>query len=184
MADNWESALRKLTREAPKSEVMTTVLDAMRGDLPDRPAALVMAAAADITVQGALVYALALNQAQILALFYGDGPFASFDKKIVAAFNLSVFGPTTTNNLNVRNVFAHALSDVSFTSDAIVRACNRIRLDKTSQFFVDNEEARKTRCMFGYACNSMYQGILTLLGVEIMVRGGRRKTILDHPILP
>jgi hypothetical protein len=86
MADDWESALRKLTRAPPSEGIKTTVLDAMRSDMADRAAALIMASAADTMLQGALVYILGLDRPdQINAFFYSDGPFSTFDRRIVGA---------------------------------------------------------------------------------------------------
>ena len=189
MADDWESALRKLTRETPKTEVMDAVMNAMRGDLPDRPSALVMSAATDVAIQLALVYALSINtQDRVNSMFYGDGPFSAFDKKIVAAFNLSIVGPTTATNLKVikgvRNVFAHSLMEVTFSANQIVRACARIKLTKASQLPVDIENERKTRFLFGCACNEIYQGILQFVSGQIMAGEMGRRKLLSSPILP
>jgi hypothetical protein len=52
---------------------------------------------------------------------------------------------------NVRNVFAHALSNVSFSSDQKIKACNKIILNNKSQLFVDKEKERKIRFTFGFA---------------------------------
>ncbi|MDE2476078.1 MAG: hypothetical protein KGO48_13575 [Alphaproteobacteria bacterium] len=189
MGDDWESALRKLTRETPTAKIKTLVLDTMHSDIPDRPAALVMAAAADTMVQSALVYALALKEPkQVLDLFYGDGPFSTFDKKIVAAASLKVVGARTVANLkvikNVRNVFAHALTDVSFGSGPIERACARIKLSKKSELLLELVTGRKTRFIFGHACNEIFQGVLSYCGTKWLTGDMGKRSLLDHPILP
>jgi hypothetical protein len=58
MADDWESALRKLTRKPPSSEVMQTITAAMRGCADDRSAALLSAALADAAILSAIANAL------------------------------------------------------------------------------------------------------------------------------
>jgi len=189
MADDWESALRKLTRVIPSEGIKTTVLDAMRSDLADRAAALIMASAADTMLQGAIVYILGLNrQHQINAFFYSDGPFATFDRRIVGASNLNVVGPRTTTNLkvikNVRNVFAHALSNVSFSSDQIIKACYKIKLSDTSQFFVDQEEERKIRFIFGFACDEIFRTMLEDIEHKWIFGHLPRQILPDTPMLP
>lgn len=135
MADDWESALRKLTRDQPPrgGSTSTFVTDAMNGDLSDRAAALVMASIADATLQGAIAMVLRLHaQDQFNAMFYGDGPFSTFDRRIIGASTLKIIGPVTSTNAkvikNVRNVFAHAMSDVTFLSEPISRACGQSNL--------------------------------------------------------
>ncbi len=190
MSGDWESDLRKLTREAPSENIKRLVLDAMHSDIPDRSAALTMAVGAEIGLQGMLVYALSLRDPKkILKLFYGNGLFSSFDSKISAALNLNVIGTLAYENLcvikNVRNVFAHALSEVSFDSEPISKACKRIKLlDKNSQFFVDNEEAKKYRLVFGYSCNEIFQKSLNHFSVKWLTGEYDKRSLIDAPILP
>jgi hypothetical protein len=188
---DWESALRKLTRKPPAEGAKTFVLDAMRGDASDRAAALTMASAADAALQGAIAYALGLREAQEFnGMFFGEGLFATFDRRIAAASALNLTGPIANKNAtiirNIRNVFAHAMSDVSFADDPIVKACGRIKLSTNNQFFVDHEETRKIRYAFGYACNEIYSGIFARIGPSLIGASHRstRKILPDLPILP
>ncbi|GAC1572673.1 MAG: hypothetical protein NVS3B5_01680 [Sphingomicrobium sp.] len=187
---DWESALRQLTRKPPSEGAKTLVLDAMRGDAGDRAAALVMASAADATIQGAIAYALGLKQPEQFSIFYNEGLFTTLDRRIAAASTLKLIGPVASKNARiikgVRNVFAHAMADVSFADDPIVKACGRIKLTSANQFFVDQAGNKKTRYIFGYACQEIYSGILGRIGMGLMGISApqAREVLPDLPILP
>jgi hypothetical protein len=183
---NWESALRRLTRKPPSEGAKTLILDAMRGDTDDRGAALVMASAADAAILGAIAYALGLKQPAQFSIFYDEGNFSTFHRRIAFASTRKLIGPVASENARivkaVRNVFAHAMSDVSFADDPIVKACGRIKLTITNQSFVDQEGTKKTRYAFGYACQEIYSGILGRIGMGLIGTSAPQAT--DLPILP
>lgn len=187
---NWKYALLQHTRKPPSEGAKTLVLDAMRGDIGDRAAALVMASAADAAIQGAIAYALGLKQPEQFSMFYNEGLFPTFHGRITAAATLNLIGTIASTNArivkDVRNVFAHAMSDVSFADDPIVKACDRIKLTTTSQFFVDQEGTKKTRYIFGYACQEIYSGILGRIGMVLIgISAPQAREVLPNlPMLP
>jgi len=165
MADDWKSALRMLIRRAPSEQVVNTIIEDMRSNSSDRAAALLAAALADTALVGAIAYASQLDQSEINRLFWKrGGKFATFDSRIKRAAQLGVIGPKTVENLDVirvvRNVFAHAMSPVEFTTPEIETACARLSVSDNAAFFVDREPQRKARYRYCYACDDVFRSIL------------------------
>jgi len=101
---------------------------------------------------------------------------------------INLIGPTAKMNLkiikDVRNVFAHAFSNVNFSSDEIANACSRIKLNDQSKFFVDHEEIRKIRFTFGFACDEIYRTFLNHIGVQWITGQLPRQILPEAQMLP
>jgi hypothetical protein len=187
MSQDWASALRRLTREAPSGSIQQAVLDAMRSNMTDRAVALVSAAFVDTMLAGAIIRVLNPNQKGIRELFWSpNGPFSSFDQRIVGVSAINLIGGVTRKNLdvikNIRNVFAHAMADVEFSSPAISRACDRLQLSSNAQFFVDQEQNCKNKYKYCYACNTIFKVLFSDFGGAWLT--GRLGTSRAAPILP
>jgi hypothetical protein len=182
------SSLRKLTRRAPPKGTKRAVLNAMeQGDLDDRGAALIMASLVDGALLAAINHVLLIKDPKLFGqAFYLAGPFASFDQRIIGARALRIIGDHALNNLqlikDMRNTFAHAMSDVSFGSEEIITACEFLLLTPGSKFFVDLETERKTRFQFGFACQELYINLLGFCFVQSM--RGHPPALPENPILP
>jgi hypothetical protein len=155
------SSLRKLTRRHPEEGSTHAVLRAMQGDLDDRAAALTMASLVDGALLAAISALLRIAEQKLFGdLFYQAGPFASFDQRIVACRALRIIGQRATHNLYVikdlRNVFAHAMSGVSFASPEIKDACDKLILSDDAKLFVVKETEKPVRFTFGCACQEIY----------------------------
>ncbi len=186
MADDWESALRKLTRKPPSSEVMQSIITAMQGVADDRSAALLSAALTEGAIISAIAFVLRPDEATRKLLFLEGGPFSDFDKRIIGSCALRLIGDKTAANLKViravRNVFAHCMSGVLFDAPEIERACNRLTVSTNSAFFINLEATRKSRYRFCYACDEIFRGLLNYAGTMWIT--GQPGTLPDHPILP
>jgi hypothetical protein len=187
MADDWESALRKLTRKPPSSEVMQTIIMAMQGAADDRSVALLSAAITEGAIISAIVYVLRPDVATRKLLFLEGGPFSDFDKRIIGSCAVRLIGHKTAANLKViravRNVFAHCMSDVRFDAPEIERACNRLIVTSNAALFIDKEPIRKSRYRVCYACDEIFRELLNYVGTAMWITG-QTGTLPDHPILP
>jgi hypothetical protein len=65
MADDWESALRNLTRKPPEEGSKNAVLNSMIGNDSDRAAALVMASFVEASLPIGIILVLGINDQQI-----------------------------------------------------------------------------------------------------------------------
>lgn len=192
MADDWESALRNLTRKPPDEGSKNAVLNSMIGNDSDRAAALVMTSFVESSLPIGIILVLGINdQANIKKLFLERGILATFEARAQMATLLGIFGPEAQENLKVirlvRNAFAHSMVDINFTTKEIDRACNRLTLSKNDDFFVrrlkeSNEKEKTNRTTFGYACDSIYQSML-FLGLNRILTGSPR-ILLDSPVRP
>jgi DNA-binding MltR family transcriptional regulator len=189
MADDWTSALRKLTREPPSKEVTSAVLNSMRGGDSDRGAALTMASLADTALNGIILWGTGVKEIEaIRGLFMGDrAPFGTFDAKIKVAWYFGLIGPKAYSNLavirEVRNVFAHAMSDVTFDDKAIMRACERLQLSEQSTFFCNNVTDNRNRHKFGYVCDEIYRASFRVL-IGFVTGHGLQRRLPEQPALP
>jgi hypothetical protein len=186
MADDWESALRKLTREPPSSEAMQAIMTAMQGDINDRSVALLSAALTETAVRSAIAYILHPNETISKRLFARDGPFSDFNSCICGAAALRLIGDKTTANLDViravRNVFAHCMSDIRFNTPEIERACNRLTVSNNAAFFIDRNQERKNRYRYCYACDDIFRSLINYVGTMWIT--GQPGTLRDYPVLP
>jgi hypothetical protein len=142
--EQWQRDLHDLTRKPPAQGVKGVVLRIMRSRIDDRSTALTCGAFAEMGLAAGLAMVQQPNQKQIIEWFWEPGgKYATFDKKIKQAHALHLIGPKTKNDLDVvrrvRNVFAHSMADVRFTTPAIRMACQLIQgqpiLPKSSRRF-------------------------------------------------
>lgn len=192
MANDWESALRKLTRRPPNEGAKTAVRDALYGKDSDRGAALIMAALVDASLIIPIALSLGLRETDdITNNFWNErGLFSSFDARSQMVGLLGILGEKSSSNIRVirlvRNAFAHAMSEITFASSEIERACSRLHLSETDNFFVEqidkDHKALKNRQRFGRACDQIYQGLLTSAVMPWV--SGNLQTLPALPILP
>lgn len=147
MGDEWDSALRKLTREHPKEDHLTYITDRMRSEIDDRACALVVTSLAEMMLQIALTHFLGIRgQKAVSDIFYTFGPLSTLDAKIVMCSSTGIIGPVTTSNLEaikkIRNVFAHAMIDITFEEPAVQRACNELKITTKSTAAMELAEGR------------------------------------------
>jgi hypothetical protein len=111
--------------------------------------------------------------------------YRSFDDRINGAARMGLIGPTTKTNLNVvravRNVFAHAMIELSFVRPEIHAACLEIVLPDNNLFFVNRSE-RRARYLYCYACDVVFRGMLNHVGLHWATGVG--VPTLIGPILP
>jgi hypothetical protein len=183
----WDEALRQLTREAPDTEVKNAVLNVMRSRRDDRSAALIMSALVDTSLGSAIAFALGImDQKALKATFLKRGPLSTFDSRCIMACSVGITGNIADKNLEVirlvRNTFAHAMVVVDFNSAEVVRACNRLKLTGTSNFFVDRHKTRKSRYQYGYGCSEIFQAMINFSSQIALgwIDPGRPKS----PVLP
>lgn len=81
-------------------------------------------------------YFIELDKTELSKIFEdsGCGPLASLSAKITLAFALGIYGNKTRDDLitikSIRNVFAHAIDNVTFETEEIKYACNAINFMK------------------------------------------------------
>jgi hypothetical protein len=124
--------LRKLIKEFPPPADITAILDGMRED-PDRSAALVGAAILESGLERILIHNLKVKTAELKEqLFQLRGPLGDFSSKISMAvaygFISEAYGGELQIIRKMRNVFAHAITTVSFDTPEIVRELDRSRI--------------------------------------------------------
>jgi hypothetical protein len=184
-------ALRKLIRTPPQAEIKRAILNAMESRDHDRGVALAMVSLVDALLVGAIAYVGPMSQNNIIDIWSGkkltwyQGEIRTFGDRIEEAFKLKIIGQKTRGNLQllreIRNVFAHALSDVTFLHPVIDRACCDIELSTMGKFFVDHELNRKARYRYGYACHEVYSALLNYLGSNMLFVQPRRSP--DAPVV-
>jgi hypothetical protein len=189
MGDEWDSALRKLTREHPKEDHLTYITDRMRSDIDDRACALVVTSLAEMMLQIALTHFLGIRgEKAVRKIFYTFGPLSTLDAKIVMCSSTGIIGPVTTSNLEVvkkiRNVFAHAIIEITFEAPAVQRACNRLKITKSTAAMELAEGRSRNRHTFCFACNDVYETIFSLMLANFPFGDFLSRKLLDHPILP
>ena len=182
----WEDGLRRLYRATPSQDIQSTVINIMRGPADDRSAALAAAAMADTGLMAGIL-AVPPQPKGVEALFWAKkAKYPTFDKRIRKATQLGLIGPQTEKNLRVirlvRNVFAHAMVEVTFTTPEIVAACHEIVLSPNAQFFVDQESQREIRYRFCYGCDPVFRGLLGFLARPFIF--GTPPIKPSQPILP
>lgn len=177
-------ALQKLIRTPPQAEVKRAILNAMESQDHDRGVALAMVSLVDASLVGVIAYVEDMSQNEIINIWSGEKPnwyqgeIRTFSDRIEEAFKQKLIGQRTKDNLQlireIRNVFAHALSDVTFSHPIIDCACSGIKLSQNSRSFVDHENIRKARYRYGFACHEIYSALLNFLGFGMLILQPRR----------
>jgi hypothetical protein len=153
----------------------------------DRGVALTMASLVDASLVGVIAYVEDMSQSEIIDIWSGkkpnwyQGEIRTFSDRIEEAFKQKLIGQRTRDNLQlireIRNVFAHALSDVTFLHPVIDCACGDFVLSPLSQFFVDHENKRKARYRYGFACHEIYSALLNYLGSTMLFPQPKRSPV-------
>src|SRR5580700_8908070 len=122
----------------------------MVGPSDDRTTALLTAALAETSLIRPIAVA-------------ARSPISSdFAAKIKKAFTHSIIGPDTKKNLEVikeiRNFFAHSLSEIEFTTLEVERACAMLTPPANKAFYVDpaEEPQREARYRYCIACDALF----------------------------
>jgi hypothetical protein len=186
----WKTALRALSQKSPSKDIAQTILNTMRSEADDRTTAIVAAAFVEVSLVGPIAQITGISgQKAITELFWDrESLFATFSRKIEGATLLRVIGAETASNLevirHVRNAFAHSLSDVSFTTPEVERACARLTLSSKADFFVAQEQKRKTRYRYCYACDGVFRPLLNYVAAPFVTGTPRPAGLPSRPVLP
>jgi hypothetical protein len=189
---SWEERLQRLFGETPRGisfrTVKHTILNTMEGSSDDRSVALVSTALAETSLILGIAAVLQPRELKAVeALFWAKkAKYPTFYSRIEKAHDLNLIGPQTKRNLNVirqvRNVFAHAMIDVTFDTPEISEACAQIILAESSQLSVTEESHRQTRFRFCYGCHDVFQVLISWTGYLLFAAMPKRKP--DRPLLP
>jgi hypothetical protein len=182
----WEKDLRDLIRRPPTKDVKGTIQRIMRGRLDDRSTALTCGALAEVGLVAGIANLLQPKQIEIIDLFWTPGgKYGSFDKKIKGAVKLGLLGPMSRENIDiirqVRNVFAHSISEVQFTTPAVNAACALIVLPTN----LPKERARSRKSRFAYCqiCDQVFRIFLGYAALSLIAPQGKRISP-QKPLLP
>ena len=161
--------LDKLKQKPPSENVKKTIMNVMIGPSDDRTTALLAAALVDASlIRPIAVAARSPNVEEIRVSGLLSSPFA---EKIKKAFTHGLIGPETKKNLEVikevRNAFAHSLSDIEFRTAEIERSCAMLTAPPNKAFYVDpaEEPQREARYRYCIACDAVFQAMLLYVGI-------------------
>jgi hypothetical protein len=180
--------LEKLKRRPPSTNVKKTIINVMVGPSDDRTTALLAAALVDTSlIRPIAVAARPPNEQEIRVS--GTLLSSDFAKKIKKAFTHGLIGPDTQKNLEVikevRNAFAHSLSDIEFTTPEVERACAILTPPPNKAFYVEpaEEPQRQARYRYCIACDAVFQTMLHYVATPWATGSGwpRRPA---QPLLP
>jgi hypothetical protein len=185
---DWKDGLEKLKRRAPSKNVKRTIINAMVGPSDDRTTALLAAALVETSLIGPVAAAARSPKAQEIRVS-GTLLSSDFTTKIKKAFAYGLIGPNTQKNLEiikeVRNAFAHSLSEIEFTTLEVQRACAMLTPPPNKALYVDPAEEPKREARYRYciACDAVFQAMLHYIGVRWAVGSGWPKPPAQ-PLLP
>jgi len=116
-------------------EISATV-EHLGADLKDRELAIVAASLLDTALMFSLQHHLnPLSNTDREGLFDNNGPLYNFLSKIILSKALKLISPSVNSDLTkvrqIRNLFAHSLKPISFTSDPIAKVCQNFSLPIT-----------------------------------------------------
>jgi hypothetical protein len=128
------------------------------------------------------------GQKAVNKIFHSFGPLSTLNAKIAMCSSTGIIGPVTTSNLEVikdnRNAFAHAIIDITFEEPAVQRACNRLKITKSTAALEPAAGRNRNRYTFCLACNEVYESIFSLMLANFPFGDFLSRKLLDHPILP
>lgn len=181
--EKWQQDLQDLMRERRKPHSKDIIQRIMRSRSDDRSAALTCAVFAELGLVAAIATAEQPHHTQIIKLFWKpSGKYGTFDKKITHAFKMGLIGSETKHNLEivrrVRNVFAHSIADVRFTTPAIQTACSLINGPSSA---VGKAGLRKSRFAYCQVCDLVFQTLLNHAGFNVILLGAMRHKKLLLP---
>jgi DNA-binding MltR family transcriptional regulator len=124
--------LKKISRENIAPEEFKDFLDNLSTE-GDRGAAILAATMLEALLEELLTTKMRpLNKSQKSVLFDGDSPLATFSAKIKIAHAFSIISDDVCANLDlireIRNAFAHAKRNLSFSTKEVSDVCARLRL--------------------------------------------------------
>lgn len=98
----------------------------------DRSAALVFTSLLEHSLENALATHFVIPEDKITKLFsYPNGPMSNFSAKIAMGYALGIYDEDMQHDLNmireIRNAFAHARVEVTFSTPAVATACSELR---------------------------------------------------------
>jgi len=168
-------------RKPPAKDAKQAIQRIMRSRLDDRSTALTCAVFAELGLVAGIATVLRPHHTEIVKLFWKpSGKYGTFDKKITHAFKLNLIGPETKQHLEVvrqvRNVFAHSLADVRFTTPAIQNACDLIKGLSAPK---EKVRSRKSRFAYCQVCDLVFRTFLDHAGLNFILLGTiRHKKLL------
>ena len=184
----WEDGLKRLMRSTPSEEIEQSVVNIMQGNADDRSAALTAATFADTALGlGILVLQPIDPTPDVNALFWNyDAMYGTFYKRISEASARGIIGPKTKENMRivrlVRNVFAHAMANLTFDTPEISEACRILELEGYALHFSTGE--REMRYRYCYACDVVFRKLLNWSAMPFALGFGTRQVKPTQPVLP
>jgi len=105
-------------------------------DETDQAIALVGAAMVDDALKRAITRTMRdLSKEELSRLFENTGPLATFASRIAVAYAIEVIRPKFRDDLervrDIRNVFAHAVVDVTFVTPEVLEVCASLHMPET-----------------------------------------------------
>jgi hypothetical protein len=185
---DWKERLKRLSKTSPSKDIQEAIMLVMKGQADDRSAALSATAFADtVLALSILVLEPETPAPDVDALFWNaDAKYPNFSRRIKEASKRGIVGPTTADNMeivrNIRNVFAHAMVDITFATPEISEACSKLNLDKHVVQFSKGE--REMRYRFCYACDIVFRGLLNWSTMPFALGISVRPEKPINPVLP
>jgi DNA-binding MltR family transcriptional regulator len=135
-------ALRKLIRDVPPPADVKLILDNLDKE-SDRSAALVASSLLDTTLERVLRHSMTRKDRELNnQLFQQRGPLGDFYSKVIIANAFGVISEKMAAELNIirniRNVFAHATSSLSFETEEIAAEIKRSEILRVIQEKADD----------------------------------------------
>lgn len=177
MASPYDS-LRKLTRRPPRSEAdFEAMMAEMYAESNDRGTALVASAFLQHMLQSVIeVHFIKLSDMEFNGLFGRDGSLSSFSSQIRIGYALGVYDAAMRDSLDcireIRNVFAHAMTPVSFETSAVTAATSRLAVHPMT------DEEPKARFLAAVG------RLVDILGVGMIKHPPQRRTPLTYDTFP
>ena len=137
-------ALRELTDRQPTAQDFAALHTELYGPGSDRGIAILGANLLDNALKFTLISRIKPKRDKEVNKIFGDHrQLHTLELKIIMVYNLDVLGDKTRSNLEavtkVRNVFAHAVSPISFDSTAIAEVCKGLKLSQNLLPFLSTD---------------------------------------------
>jgi hypothetical protein len=132
------AGLNKLKRRLPSAEDTTVFARQIKREKNDRVTAISLCAFLDNCLKCGILRALP-NETVGWTLFDDRGVLESFGAKITMGHALGLYGKQTRRNLDilrqVRNLFAHGMSQLTFATPEIANACRELAVPPEREDF-------------------------------------------------
>jgi hypothetical protein len=132
-------SLKALIRQRPGPADSAAISQKM-ASYPDRAVSIIMGAGIEDDLEDLVLARMRidLSKTDKALLLDGDGVISRFSAKITVAFALGLIGPETRRDLtrikDIRNAFAHARSDIDFSTPEISKKCSELELPERPRF--------------------------------------------------